>query len=159
MPILQLIITHHFTCGRRKISRNIKNSQNITAIVVCKRFLCFLCHYQQLQLFITVMLWLDLLYLPKETPQTKVENLSIPNFDLKENVGKVIINQDKFQHFFAGQMLQFQVKIFQIKGFKITKIVEQIKFNRTWGKLEAKNCFHIKSMAIHLRQTLIFMSC
>ena len=42
---------------------------------------------------------------------------------------------------------------------RVTKIVKQIKFKGTWGKLEAKDCFQIQSWKKYLRQTssLVFM--
>ena len=36
--------------------------------------------------------------------------------------------------------------------------MKEIKFDGLWGKLEAKNCFQIRSFTEYLRQTLVFMS-
>ena len=35
------------------------------------------------------------------------------------------------------------------------KIVQQIKFEKVWGKLEAKNCFQSQSQTNYLKQTLV----
>ena len=33
------------TCGEKKIWSNIKGSQNIMTLIICKTFFCFLCLY------------------------------------------------------------------------------------------------------------------
>ena len=40
---------------------------------------------------------------------------------------------------------------------KVTKTVKQIKFEGTWGELEAKNSFERQPPTIYLRKTLVFM--
>ena len=42
-----------------------------------------------------------------------------------------------------------------VKDLRATKIVKQIKFERTWGKLEAKNCFLRQPRTKYLRKTLV----
>ena len=42
IPCLLLIIALRFTCGESKICGNIKISQNIMTMIVCKIFFCFL---------------------------------------------------------------------------------------------------------------------
>ena len=38
-----------------------------------------------------------------------------------------------------------------VKGFRITKIVDQIKFEGVWGELEARNCPQRQSLTKYLR--------
>ena len=45
---LFLLIIIRFTCGKRKICSNIKKSQNIINMIVCKILFFSLCHYWQL---------------------------------------------------------------------------------------------------------------
>ena len=40
---------------------------------------------------------------------------------------------------------------------ELQKLSKKIKFERVWGKLEAKNCFQRQSFRKYLRQTLFFM--
>ena len=44
-----------------------------------------------------------------------------------------------------------------MKDLRVTKIVNEIKFDGVWDELEGKNCFHRKSFTKYLRQTLVFM--
>ena len=44
-----------------------------------------------------------------------------------------------------------------MKGIKLTKIVEEIKFEGVWRKLEAKNCFQRRSFTKYLKLTLAFL--
>ena len=40
---------------------------------------------------------------------------------------------------------------------RVKKTVKQIKIERVWGELEAKNCFQRKSFTKYLRQSLFFI--
>ena len=44
-----------------------------------------------------------------------------------------------------------------VKNLRVSQNFKQIKFDRVWGKLEAKNCFQRQSFTRHLRQTLVLM--
>ena len=44
-----------------------------------------------------------------------------------------------------------------VKGHRASKTVKQIGLKRLGGKLEAKNCFQIKSWTKYLKQTLVFL--
>ena len=44
-----------------------------------------------------------------------------------------------------------------MKDLRVSKIVKEIKFEGTWGELQAKKCFHLQSFTKHLRLTLVFM--
>ena len=44
-----------------------------------------------------------------------------------------------------------------MKGLRLTRIVEEVKFEGIWGQLEAKNCFQRQSFTKYLRLTLVFM--
>ena len=44
-----------------------------------------------------------------------------------------------------------------MEGFRVTKIVKEIKFEEVWGDLEAKNCFQIQSFTKYSRLTPVFM--
>ena len=44
-----------------------------------------------------------------------------------------------------------------MKGLRITKIINKVKFQGVWGELEAKNSFQRQSFTKCLRQTLVFM--
>ena len=44
-----------------------------------------------------------------------------------------------------------------MKNLKVTEIVNEIKFERVWAELEAKNCFQRQSFIKYLRETLVFM--
>ena len=43
-----------------------------------------------------------------------------------------------------------------MKGLRLTRIVEEVKFEGIWGQLEAKNCFQRQSFTKYLRLTLVF---
>ena len=45
-----------------------------------------------------------------------------------------------------------------MKGLRVTKIVKEIRFERVWGKLEAKKCFQRQPFKKYLRLTLVSMS-
>ena len=44
-----------------------------------------------------------------------------------------------------------------MKGLRVTKIVNKIKFGGVWGELEAKYWFQIQLLTKYMRQTLAFM--
>ena len=44
-----------------------------------------------------------------------------------------------------------------IKGFRVTKIIKQVKFGGVWGKLEAKKCSQRQPFTKYLRETLVFI--
>ena len=44
-----------------------------------------------------------------------------------------------------------------MKGLRVTKIVNEIKFEGVWGTLESKKYFHRQSFTKYLRLTLVFM--
>ena len=44
-----------------------------------------------------------------------------------------------------------------VKGYRVTKIVKGIKFEGTWGELEAEQCFQRQSFTKDLRLPLVFM--
>ena len=44
-----------------------------------------------------------------------------------------------------------------MKDFRVTKIVKEIKVERVWGELEAKNCFQKQPFTKYSRLTLVFM--
>ena len=56
---LLLIFTIPFTCGERKIWYNIKKSQYIMTNIVWKTFVCILCLHLELQIWKTVIFWLN----------------------------------------------------------------------------------------------------
>ena len=43
-----------------------------------------------------------------------------------------------------------------VKGFRVTKIFDQIKFEGVWGELEARNCSQRQSLTKYLRQDSSF---
>ena len=44
-----------------------------------------------------------------------------------------------------------------VRDLRVTKIVKQIKVERIWGELEAKNLLQRQPFTKYLRQTLVFM--
>ena len=44
-----------------------------------------------------------------------------------------------------------------MKSFRVTKLLEEIKFQEVWGELGPKNRFPIQSFTKYLRQTLVFI--
>ena len=44
-----------------------------------------------------------------------------------------------------------------VKDPRVTKIVKQIKSEKGWGELEARNCFQRQSFTKYLRQSLPFI--
>ena len=44
-----------------------------------------------------------------------------------------------------------------MKGFRVTKIVKEIKFEGVWGELESNKGFKRQSVTKYLRLTLVFM--
>ena len=50
-----------------------------------------------------------------------------------------------------------RLKLLNAKGFRVTKTVKQIKFEGTWGELEAKYCFQRQSWSKYIRQTLVLV--
>ena len=42
-----------------------------------------------------------------------------------------------------------------MKGFRVTKIVKEIKFEEVWGEFEAKKCFQRHSFTKYFRLTLV----
>ena len=42
-----------------------------------------------------------------------------------------------------------------VKGLRVTKIANEIKFEGIWGELEPKNCLQRRSFIKHLRLTLV----
>ena len=124
--IYTMLITNNYTfltCGEKKIWSNIKKSQNVMIMNVCKILFSFL-RLQNSNIFD-----LNILYLSEKVLQTKLERLSLPDLDLTEKIGEVVLKQVKFQHFFANQLLCFQVR-FLLLGqiLKDTKILKQINY-------------------------------
>ena len=44
-----------------------------------------------------------------------------------------------------------------MKGFRVTKMVKEIKFEGVWGRVRSKKCFQRQPFTIYLRLTLVFM--
>ena len=44
-----------------------------------------------------------------------------------------------------------------MKGLRVTKIGQEIKFEGVWGKLQAKKCFQKQSFTNNFGETLVFM--
>ena len=72
---------------------------------------------------------------------TKHESLSIPNLDLNEKIGKVVINYALLPILaLFCNLVALILGLNCIKGLRVTKIVKQIKFEGVCGELGAKNC-------------------
>ena len=124
--IYTMLITNNYTfltCGEKKIWSNIKKSQNVMIMNVCKILFSFL-RLQNSNIFD-----LNILYLSEKVLQTKLERLSLPDLDLTEKIGEVVLKQVKFQHFFANQLLCFQVRSLLLgQILRDTKILKQINY-------------------------------
>ena len=68
---------------------------------------------------------------------------------------KQLASKADFSTFLQLDCSNFRLKLW--KGYRITKIVNEIKFEGVWDKIEAKNCFHRQSFTKDLRQHLVFV--
>ena len=87
----------------------------------------------------------------KQYPRPNWKGL-IPNLDLREIIGKVVITLALFRKLVALVLGKNCVK-----GLRVTKIVKQIKFEEDWGELQVRNCLLRQSFTKYLKQTLVFM--
>ena len=81
----------------------------------------------------------------KQYPRPNWKGL-IPNLDLREIIGKVVITLALFRKLVA-----------LVLGKNCVKIVKQIKFEEDWGELQVRNCLLRQSFTKYLKQTLVFM--
>ena len=87
---------------------------------------------------------------------TKLESLWIPNLDLSEKIGKVVIEVRQNLALFRN-LVSLILSWNCVKRLIVTKLVQKINFEGTWGKLKAKNCFQRQSWTKYMIQTLVFL--
>ena len=73
--------------------------------------------------------------------KTKLESLLMPNLDLSEKIVNLEENCSN-------------LRVNCVNGFRVRKIVKQIKFEEVWGKFETRNRFQRQRFRKNLRQTL-----
>ena len=76
--------------------------------------------------------------------KTKLESLLIPNLDLSEKIVNLEVNCSN-------------LRVNCANGFRVRKIVKQIKFKEVRGKFETRNCFQRQRFRKNLRQTLVLL--
>ena len=87
---------------------------------------------------------------------TKLESLWIPNLDLSEKIGKVVIEVRQNLALFCN-LVSLILSWNGVKRLIVTKLVQKINLEVTWGKLEAKICFQRQSWTKYMIQTLVFI--
>ena len=69
--------------------------------------------------------------------------------------GKYLLSKSNFKIFLHISCSNFRLNI--VKNLRVRKSVNQMKFERAPGELEAKNCLWRQPFTKYLRQTLVFM--
>ena len=84
----------------------------------------------------------------------RISLLKAPIFKNSHFVAKIYFIFLKTRPWSNFKDLQYQIWT-SVKGLRVTKIVKQIKFEGTWGKLEAQYCFQRQPWPKYMRQTLV----
>ena len=76
-----------------------------------------------------------LIFLKKVLKQ--IEMLLIPNFDLSKKIGKAVIKWEKIFALFCI-LIALTLGWNSVRGLRVTKIVNEIKFEGVWSMIESK---------------------
>ena len=80
----------------------------------------------------------------------------MPNFDVSENIEKTTYHVRQISTLFC-KLVSLILGLNCVKELRVTKVVKQIKFKRTWGELEARNYFRRQAPTKYLTKTLVFI--